>query len=199
MQTSDTSHQEVEFRPKSLSELFWALSFLALQGFGGIFPIAHRVFVEERKWFTSKKFLEDWAVAQVLPGPNVVNLSVMIGARYFGFKGGLVAIAGIFGFPSIVLVLIAIFFDQFSSYPFVAGALKGMGAVSAGLIAGTSLKLAQGIKGHPIGTYVAFSFTFVAFLLIALFHVSLIYILLTLGLLCIYLTFKKLTHVRDLQ
>ena len=94
---------QVENNPKSLRELYWALTTLALQGFGGVFPVARRVLVEERKWFTPQAFTEEWAVAQVLPGPNIVNLCVMLGGRCFGAMGALVAVAGIFSIPALLL------------------------------------------------------------------------------------------------
>ncbi|MEO7939568.1 MAG: chromate transporter, partial [Burkholderiaceae bacterium] len=77
-------------RPQSLSDLFWSLSWLALQGFGGVLAVVQRELVENKRWLTAEEFIDDWAVAQILPGPNVVNLSLMIGGRHFGLRGALV-------------------------------------------------------------------------------------------------------------
>ena len=180
--------------PKSLADLYWALTKLALQGFGGVFPVAQRVLVEERKWFTPQVFLEEWAVAQVLPGPNIVNLSVMLGARCFGAMGAFVAVAGIFSMPAILLMLVAIFFEQFREYPAVAGALHGMGAVSAGLIAGTSLKMAGSLKTHPLTFLGAITFTSITFVLLAVFKFPLIPVLLVMGTSSVFLTYLKIKH-----
>jgi chromate transporter len=179
-------------RPKSLAALFWAMTFLALQGFGGVFPVARRVLVEERKWFTPQTFLEEWAVAQVMPGPNIVNLSVMFGARFFGPMGSFVAVAGIFSLPAILLITVAIFFEQYREYPAVAGALHGMGAVAAGLIAGTSLKMAGGLKGHPLTFYGAIALTITTFILMAFFHFPLIPVLIVMGSLSVFLTYRQI-------
>lgn len=73
--------------PTSRTELFWAFSWLALQGFGGVVAIVQRELVERRRWLSNEQFLEDWAVAQIMPGPNVVNLSLMLGGRFFGAGG----------------------------------------------------------------------------------------------------------------
>ena len=70
--------------PRSPSDLFWSFAVLALQGFGGVAAVAQREIVERRRWMSREEFLEEWAVAQVLPGPNIVNLSLMVGDRYFG-------------------------------------------------------------------------------------------------------------------
>lgn len=71
-------------RPTSLSDLFWSFSWLALQGFGGVLAVVQRELVEKKRWLTLEEFVEDWAAAQVLPGPNVINLALMIGGRHFG-------------------------------------------------------------------------------------------------------------------
>lgn len=181
-------------RPESLGELYWALTGLALQGFGGVFPVARRVLVEERKWFTPQGFLEEWAVAQVMPGPNIVNLSVMFGARFFGPMGSFVAVAGIFSMPALLLILVAVFFEQFRDYHAISGALHGMGAVSAGLIAGTSLKMASSLKNHPLTFFGAISFTVCTFILMAVFKFPLIPVLLVMGSGSVFLTYLKIKH-----
>ena len=75
-------------RPETLGALFWSFTWLALQGFGGVLAIVQRELVERRRWLTREQFVEDWAVAQVLPGPNIVNLSLMLGDRFFGGARG---------------------------------------------------------------------------------------------------------------
>ena len=186
-------------RPKSLGELYWAMTYLALQGFGGVFPVARRVLVEERKWFTPQNFLEEWAIAQVMPGPTIVNLSVMFGARFFGPMGSFVAVAGIFSMPAILLMVVAIFFEQYREYPAVAGALHGMGAVSAGLIGGTSLKLAGSLKNHPLTFYGAISFTIATFILMAVFRFPLIPVLLVMGTISVLLTYLRIKDRKTVE
>ena len=188
---------QVENNPKSLRELYWAMTTLALQGFGGVFPVARRVLVEERKWFTPQAFTEEWAVAQVLPGPNIVNLCVMLGGRCFGAMGALVAVAGIFSMPALLLMLVAIFFEQLRDYRPVAGALYGMGVVSAGLIAGTSLKMASSLKEHPLTMIGAITFTVLTFILLAVFKFSLIPVLLLMGSCSVFLTYLRIKRMHE--
>ncbi|MCY7306315.1 MAG: chromate transporter, partial [Rhodoferax sp.] len=73
--------------PGSLTELFWAFTWLALQGFGGVLAVVQRELVERRQWLTLEEFVDEWSVAQILPGPNVINLALMLGGRYFGVRG----------------------------------------------------------------------------------------------------------------
>ena len=177
--------------PHSRSELFWAFTWLALQGFGGVLPVAQRELVEKRAWYTEQEFLEEWAIAQVMPGPNIVNLAIIYGSRYFGFSGALTAVAGMLLFPLLVLIVIAILSLNYGDQPLVTGALRGMGAVAAGLIAGTSLKLAKALRVHPLGYGVSVVIAATCFVLVAWVRIPLIYTLLTLGILSIYLTYRK--------
>lgn len=184
-------------RPKSKSELFWAFSWLALQGFGGVLPVAQRELVEKRRWFTNEEFLEEWAVAQVLPGPNVVNLSIIYGTKQFGVLGALVATAGMLVLPIMALIIIAIAYLSFGQYTVASGVLRGMGAVAAGLIAGACLKLASALKEHPLGKWGAYAIAVLCFLLVGIVRVPLVYVLLTLGIFSIVMTYRQIKKIEQ--
>ena len=95
-------------KPQSCTDLFMAFLWMAMQGFGGVFAVVQRELVEKKQWMTREQFVEDWAVAQILPGPNVVNLSLMLGGRHFGLAGALSALAGLLLAPlALVLLLIS--------------------------------------------------------------------------------------------
>ena len=75
-------------QPQSKTEMFIVFTLLALQGVGGVLAVAQRELVERRRWMTKAQFVEEWSVAQVMPGPNIVNLSLMLGGQVFwGFWG----------------------------------------------------------------------------------------------------------------
>jgi chromate transporter len=168
-------------RPHSLRDLFWSFTRLALQGFGGVLAIVQRELVEKKKWLTREEFVEDWAVAQILPGPNVVNLSLMIGNRYFGLRGALVALAGMLTFPLLVVLLLAAVFAGISDAPGVQGALRGMGAVTAGLISATGLKLMSSLHQNTMGALVCWALAAITFIAVAIFRIPLAWVLLGLG------------------
>ncbi len=168
-------------RPASLLDLFLAFTSLALQGFGGVLAVVQREVVERRRWLTHDEFVEDWAVAQIMPGPNVVNLSIMLGARWFGPMGALVAMAGLLALPLVLVLLLAVFHTRFADHPAVAGALRGMAAVSAGLIAATGFRLAGALARNPIPPPVAIGLAAGAFVLLAWLRVPLAWVLPGLG------------------
>lgn len=167
--------------PASPRALFVTFTLLALQGFGGVLAVAQRVLVEERRWLTNAQFVDILAVGQVLPGPNVCNVALMVGDRFFGSRGAFAALAGMMTVPlGIVLVLTAVY-AEFATVPVVAGALKGMGAVAAGLIGGTALKLLEALRGNPVGLPAAAVLGVSMFGLVALLRWPLAWVLLGLG------------------
>ncbi|MES2412654.1 MAG: chromate transporter [Pseudomonadota bacterium] len=167
--------------PQSPTDLFVSFTWLALQGFGGVLAIAQRELVEKKRWMTREEFVEEWAVAQIMPGPNIVNLAIVIGSRYFGLKGALASLAGILGVPLIVVLLLGIFYTHVSGQPGAAGALRGMGAVAAGLIAATGFKMFAALRSNVLGMRVCSAFGIACFIAVALFRLPLLWVLLALG------------------
>ena len=167
--------------PASRTELFTAFSWLALQGFGGVLAVVQREMVEKRRWLTREQFIEDWAVAQILPGPNVANLALMFGGRHFGLSGALAALLGLLLAPLMLLLVVAVTYSQLASHPAAQAALRGMGAVASGLIAATGIKLISALRGNVMGLGVCSAFAVLTFIAIALLRWPLAWVLLGLG------------------
>lgn len=178
--------------PAHLRDLFWSFTWLALQGFGGVLAVVQRELVEKKRWLTNEEFIEDWAVAQIMPGPNVVNLSITIGERYFGWRGAVVAVCGMLCFPMLLVLCLTVVYSQFSSYPAVAGALRGMGAVAAGLVAGMGLKLAGMLARHPLGRWCSAALALASFIAMAVMRIPLVWVLLAVGGAGCVLTWRKI-------
>lgn len=179
-------------QPESLTDLFLSFTFLALQGFGGVLAVVQRELVERKRWMTREEFVEEWAVAQIMPGPNVVNLALMIGSRYFGLRGAVVALAGMLAAPMVVVLVLALLHARFADHPQLAGALRGMGAVAAGLITATGLKLFPAMRKHPLGMTSCLLFGAASFVGIAVLRWPLAWVLLGLGGLSCWFTWRAL-------
>mgnify|MGYP000965508952 FL=1 len=95
-------------RPRSLADVYRVFTRMALQGFGGVLPVAHRELVERERWMSPQGFLEVLSLSQVLPGPNVVNLAIIFGDRHFGWRGALAATAGMLSVPMLVVLVLAL-------------------------------------------------------------------------------------------
>jgi len=121
--------------------LFASFLKMGLLGFGGVLPWARRVIVDERQWLDDRDFAQLIGLCQVLPGPNVVNLAVIIGSRSHGPLGSLIAVSGILFVPVGLLLLIATFYASVAHEPVARNAIAGASAAAAGLILGTGLRL----------------------------------------------------------
>jgi chromate transporter len=179
-------------QPASLRELFVTFTLLALQGFGGVLAVAQRVVCEEKRWMTREQFVELLAVCQVLPGPNVCNLAILTGDRFFGWRGAAAALGGIMAVPTVLVLALAALYVHYADVPAVAGALRGMAAVSAGLIAGTAWKLAGALRSNPMGPRVCAALGAASFALVAWLRLPLIWVLASLGVIGIALAWRAL-------
>jgi chromate transporter len=168
--------------PQSLFDLFKFFLLLALQGFGGIIAFIEQGLVHQKKWLTREEFLEDWAVARTMPGAAVVNMSIIFGSRHFGMKGAVVSVLGIFLVPSVIVLTLAVLYSTFGNQPLVVDALRGMGAVAAGLILATGLKLLTALKSNVMGVMFCGAIVISSFVTISIFHWRVIYVMFALGL-----------------
>ena len=169
-------------QPTSKTDLFVSFTLLALQGFGGVLAVVQREVVERKRWMTPAQFVEDWAVAQILPGPNVINFCLMIGGRHFGLAGALAALTGMLVAPTAVLLVLALAFGSVSDLAWAQGALRGMGAVSAGLIAAVGLKLMSALRSNAMGMPVCVVLATASFVGVGLLRWPLAYVLSATGL-----------------
>ena len=167
--------------PRSRADLFWSFTWLALQGFGGVLAVVQRELVEKKRWLTREQFVEDWAVAQIMPGPNVVNLAMMIGGRYFGLPGALAALTGMLAFPTVIVLALAALLSTVADAQLTQGALRGMGAVAAGLIIATGIKLIGALRANALGLPTCLALALLTFIAIALLRLPLGWVLLVVG------------------
>ena len=167
--------------PGSSGELFWVFNRLALQGFGGVLPVAHRALVERERWLTPGQFVELLSLAQVLPGPNVINISLIFGDRHYGWRGALSATAGLLAAPLLIVLTLGLLYRHYAANPLVAGALRGMGAVAAGLVLSTAAKLLPTLRKSPLGLMSAAILSLTTFIAIGLLRWPLAGVVLGLG------------------
>lgn len=126
-----------------LSTIFLVFSRLALVGFGGVMPFAYRALVEQHKWLTAEEFAKYLATSQMLPGPTICNVALMVGNRYAGTSGALAALAGMITGPFMVVIALGVVYQHFGEIDMFRHAIRGMAAVAAGLILATAVKMAK--------------------------------------------------------
>ncbi len=129
-------------------QLFIAFSRISLSSFGGALYWARRELIERQRWLTEREFVEIFTLGQLLPGPNVLNLTVMVGYRFAGWSGAASAVAGFLGWPCLVVVGMGTLYQKYGALPHVHEALGGMSSVAAGLLLATVIKLAMVLPRH---------------------------------------------------
>jgi chromate transporter len=127
----------------TLTELFIAFASISLSGFGGVLAWSRRKMVDQRRWLTAEEFNETYALCSFLPGGNILNFSVVFGARFGGVRGAFVAIAGLMGPPFCLVLIIAGIYAHYGDLPLLRRALAGVAAAAAGLMMATVAKMAQ--------------------------------------------------------
>ena len=143
--------------------LFTGFMQLGLMGFGGVLPLAHRIIVEEKKWIGESKFTDLLGVCQLLPGGNIINMSVAIGMQFQGVKGALCSVLGLISAPTAIVLIIYQVYERFAYLAAVQHMIQGLAAAAAGLLFATGLKMLRPI----LKSYLTI-FTFVFMLLIKL-------------------------------
>lgn len=124
-------------------QLFLLFARIALLGFGGVLPWAHRILVERRRLLTPAEFAELFALAQLLPGPTICNLAMLYARREAGTRGAVAALCGMLALPVLIVCALVALMQSAGTLPAVAGAIRGMSAVAAGLVLGMGVKLAR--------------------------------------------------------
>ena len=127
--------------PRSPGELFLVFTKLALQGFGGVLPVARYTLVERYRWLSIEEFTDILARCHALPGPNIINVSICFGSRHFGVRGAIAACTGMIAAPFFLVLLLGVFYQSFAGVPAIAAALRGSAAVGAGLMIATALRM----------------------------------------------------------
>ena len=133
----------------STGALFVGFLKVGLTGFGGVLPFARRMLVEQRRWLTGPEFNEVLSLAQFLPGPNIVNVSVIVGRRFHGKLGALAATAGLMLMPLVIVLALATIHAQFAHVDAVRGACNAVSAAAAGLMLSMGLKMGRAIERTP--------------------------------------------------
>ena len=130
----------------TLIELYLCFQGVALRSFGGVLPWTRKALVEERGWLSAEEFTNLLGLCQFLPGPNVGNLTIVVGSRFRGIPGAIAALLGLTVMPVIIVIGLGLLYDQYGQIPAVRGVIDGTAAAAAGLIGGMALKMAKPLQ-----------------------------------------------------
>src|SRR5580693_8421485 len=116
--------------PPGLYALFVAFSKMSLAGFGGVLVFARRAIVDQHRWMTAEEFNETFALCHFLPGPNIVNFTMVFGSRFRGIAGGLAAFAGLVGPPVVIMTILGMLYQRFGEIEMLRRVLAGVGCAA---------------------------------------------------------------------
>jgi chromate transporter len=170
--------------------LFLTFSRISLSSFGGAIFWARRGLVERQRWLTDREFLEFLTLGQLLPGPNVLNLTVMVGYRFGGMTGAAAAVAGFLGWPCLVVVGMGLLYHQFGALQQVQRALAGMSIVAAALLFATVIKLAAVLPRR----WWPWMFGILAFISVGVLRWPLLWVIGALAPVALFVAWKDIDH-----
>lgn len=139
----------------TLGALFMGFFSVGICGFGGVLPWARRMIVEQRRWLTGAEFTDLMGLCQFLPGPNVINVSVALGARYHGPLGSVVAFSGLMAAPMVIVLILGVAYDTLVQHPLVRDAFNGLAATASGLVIAMAIKIGAPLRDNWLGLAVA--------------------------------------------
>ena len=156
---------------KDFVALFQSFFKIGIMTFGGgmaMLPMLETELVENKKWITQEELLNFFAVGQCTPGIIAVNTATFVGYKLKKAPGGAVATLGVVTPSILIILLVAAFFGNISSYPIVQNALWGVRLAASALILNSIIKLwKSGVKNlFGIGLFLF------AFLTVGLFGLS---------------------------
>lgn len=161
-------------RLKTLLTLFITLFKIGLFTFGGgyaMIAVIERDVVEKKKWLNHEEYMDIIAIAESSPGPIAINIATFVGYKVERVLGSIFATLGVVLPSFLVIFAISFFFEQFLAIEYVGYAFKGIQACVGFIILSAGIKMLKKLKKDTF-SYVLFSVSVVAFLLLKLFAVN---------------------------
>ena len=155
----------------SLGKLFGVFAVIGVTSFGGgIVAYLRRALVEKEKWLDGEEFMAALEISQTLPGLNATNMSVIVGRRLRGAIGAVVATLGMVLPGAVIVMALGFAYARFRNDPTVSVVLTGVAAAAVGLLLQVTLKIGwkQLIRPRDL------LFVVVVFVLVGIFHISLL-------------------------
>jgi chromate transporter len=174
----------------TLGALFRCFLVIGITGFGGVLPVVVHEIVRKRAWLDAEEFTEILSICQVLPGPNIVNISVLFGTRVAGLAGGIVAVTGLLLLPVALVLALGTLYAGVSDVAQVQGAVRAVAAGAAGLLIAVTARLFWPQRRNPLVLVIGA----LVVLAVAWFRVPLVWVILVFGSLSLGLTYLRTRH-----
>ncbi len=157
-------------------KLFFSFLKMGLFTIGGglaMLPLITRFVVEDEKWLTKEEMLDGIAVAQSLPGVLAINMATYVGMKKKGVPGAVCATLGTILPSFVIIILVAVFLENFGGNPIVGGAVTGIKACAAALIVTAGIRMIRDVIKGPLAVIIAAG----AFVCVGILGISVIYVI----------------------
>jgi chromate transporter len=134
--------------PPTVIALFLAFAKMSVAGFGGVLYWARRGIVDQHRWMSADEFNETYALCHFLPGPNIVNLSMVFGARLRGVAGGIAAFTGLLVPPMLIMTVLAALYARYGEIDALRRILAGISCAAVGLLIANVLRMMAPLVGR---------------------------------------------------
>lgn len=136
-----TSPDELALAPAPFADVVLLFIRIGLTSFGGgLSAWLYREVVGKRHWMKDDDFLGALTMSQVLPGANVINLSIYVGHRLHGGVGAAAALAALLLPPMVVVIFIAMLFQHVGNVLWLHNFLEGIAAAAMGMTIAMGLR-----------------------------------------------------------
>ncbi len=139
----------------TVTDLFMGFFTVGVCGFGGVLPWARRMILEKNRWLTPAEFTEVLGFCQFMPGGNIMNVAIALGARFRGIPGAVAALLGLMVAPVVIVIMLGAVYDQYAEIPAVRRAFVALAAAGAGMLIATTVKIALPLKGRWLAIGIA--------------------------------------------
>lgn len=120
---------------------FFRIGMLTIGGGYAMVPVIQKDMVENKKWINDKDFIDMLAISQTIPGALAINLSVSVGYRLKGTKGGIVAALGTILPSFLIILIVSTFFFKLREVESISKIFKGIRTAVVAMILFSFLKL----------------------------------------------------------
>lgn len=142
----------------SFYEAFWVWVKVALYSFGGPtnqIAVMHKIFVEEKKWISEKRFLHALNYCMLLPGPEAQQLAVYLGWLLHRYRGGLAA-GILFVIPGDIAILsLSILYAKYQTFSFVEVLFFGIKAAVIAIVLDALIHIGKKTLKNRINQFIA--------------------------------------------
>jgi chromate transporter len=129
--------------PIDLTAHLALVSSISFGGFPTVLPDVRNFVVATHRWMTDQEFADFFAIAQSIPGPNMILMMSFVGWKVWGFPGAVASAFATFGPPCAMYFTGYRLWDQFRAAPWQRIVRLGLVPVTMGIVIASGVVMAR--------------------------------------------------------